>query len=71
MGPAARGCWQQVVKRATGPLEEKLRSKKVAEMHQNLTLAIMAGVGRQLMIVHQVQMTDPPTQAGSEVSLFS
>ena len=59
------------MKRATGPLEEKLRSKKVAEMHQNLTLAIMAGVGRQLMLVHQVQMTDPPTRAGSEAPHFS
>ena len=58
LGPAARGTFQQLVKRATVALEGWAKAQRCAEIQQNVARAIMMGVGRQLGVVHHVQRAD-------------
>ena len=72
LGPSARSCWQQVVKRATAALEGWERAQKVAELHQNLATALADGIGRQLGVVIHVllQWALPPAPSPTPHARF-
>ena len=55
LGPSARACLQQIVKRVCNALEGWARIRRTQEIHQNLTFALMREVGRQLELAHRVQ----------------
>ena len=59
LGPGARACLQQVLKRATAALDNKERHRRTAEIHQNLSLAVMRAIGRQLGVANHVQQAEP------------
>ena len=50
-GPGARDAWQDIVRRlAAGKVGED-RTTHIAELHQGLSHALMAGVGKQLLFL--------------------
>ena len=63
-GPSARGCFQQVLKRVTWGCPEKENWKRKGQVQQNLSLALMMGVGKQLAAAFHVQQGDPGPQGG-------
>ena len=59
LGPSAQACLQQVLKRATAALDDQDRHQRKAEIPQNLSLAVMRAIGRQLGVANHVQQEEP------------
>ena len=55
LGPGARACLQEILKRVCNALEGWARIRRTQEIHQNITFALMREVGRQLELAHRVQ----------------
>ena len=54
-GPAASRLWHTIVKRATTDLEGWEKIRAIQTMQQNLSLALMREVARQLLLQNRVQ----------------
>ena len=63
LGPSARGCFQQILKRATASLEGREKTRKSAEIYNTVALSILVGAGRQLEAALHVQVIDTADEA--------
>ena len=68
-GPGAEALWKEMVKRVAAPMRGRAREWRVEELQQGLSLALMAGVGRQLQHIQLARERSDPEEAPFAPSL--